>query len=137
MTTCPKCKNLIPEGMKLCPHCGLLPPRLFPKFFLYILMTAVAVISAVIFRPFAGAPQAESVSMGVLWSAFVIFCVFALIFIFVSVVLWRDYSRRSYRGRLTKSEVARFVRMKKHIEQGNHSYGKNGFCTVCGAKRSR
>ena len=135
MTKCENCKNKIPDGMKICPHCGLLPPRLFPKFWLYLVLTLIAIGSAAYFRPFADPPAGDSVSVGTLWAAFVIFTVFALIFAFVCLVLGSGYARRSYRGRLTKAEVNSFVAMKKHIEAGHHTYDKGVYCTVCGRKK--
>ena len=135
MKKCDNCKNYIPEGMKLCPHCALLPPRLFPNFFLYLALSAVAVVCAVRFRPFAGAPSYPQVSMGMLWTAFLIFSVFALIFVFVCLTTFGAYKNRTYKGRLTKQEVAQFVRMKKHIEAGKHRYDNGKYCTVCGKKK--
>lgn len=135
MTRCENCKNKIPDGMKICPHCGLLPPRLFPKFWLYLLLTLIAIVSAAYFRPFADPPAAGSVPAGTLWAAFVIFTVFALIFAFTCFVLGSSFARRTYKGRLTKAEVDRFVAVKNHIEAGRHTYDKGGYCTVCGHRK--
>ena len=135
MRKCENCKNKIPDGMKICPHCGLLPPRLFPNFFLYLALTAVAIVCAVRFRPFLGAPAYPQVTMGMLWTSFIIFAVFALIFLFVSLTLLNAYRNRTYKGKLTKAEVNRFVNMKKHIETGNHVYEDGKYCVVCGHKK--
>lgn len=135
MKKCDKCKNYIPDGMKLCPHCSLLPPRLFPNFFLYLALSVAAIACAVRFRPFWGSPAYPQVSMGMLWTAFIIFAVFALIFVFVCITVLRDYKNRSFKGKLTKGEVNYFVNMKKHIEGGKHSYDNGKYCAVCGKRK--
>ena len=135
MRKCDNCKNLIPEDMKICPHCGLLPPTLYPQFFLYAALTVIALICAVYFRPFAGGTVIGSASSGVLWAAFVIFLLFALVFLAVAVILLRAYRNRSFKQPLTKAERARFIRMKQHIESGHHYYEDGKYCSVCGHKK--
>lgn len=135
MRKCYKCSNLIPEGMQICPHCGKLPPRLFPQFFVFAFLAVFAAGCAVYFRPFLDSPVAGQVKQGILWVAFVIFVLFALIFLWVSSILLRDYRSRSFKGKLSKAEVERFVKMKKHIESGRHFYEKGQYCTVCGHKK--
>ena len=90
MRDCPKCGNRIPDGMKICPHCGKLPIRLGGRFPLYIVLTAVAVLSAVLFRPFLNGPYIGKTTDGMLWVAFAVFCLFALIFLCVVLVTWHD-----------------------------------------------
>ena len=132
------CKNYIPEGMKICPHCGKLPPTLWPQFGVYAVLTLVAFVCAVYFRPFLSGPAIGEVSQGVLWVAMVIFVVFGLIFLGVSVIIMRDYKNRTYRGKLTKQERERFVKMKQHIESNRHFYEKGeSFCSVCGHKKGK
>ncbi len=136
MQQCEKCGNYIPAGMKICPHCGLLPPTLWPQLGVYVFLTLVAFVCAVYFRPVLGGPVIGEVSNGVLWVAAVIFILFGLIFLGVSVIIARDYKNRSYRGKLTKQERARFVNMKQHIESNRHFYEKDVcYCTVCGHKQ--
>ncbi len=136
MRECEKCKNFIPEGMKICPHCGKLPPTLWPQFYLYAVLTIVAVVCAVYFRPFLSGPAIGEVSTGVLWVAMVIFAVFGLIFLGVCVIVARDYSHRSFREPLTKQERLRFVNMKQHIESNRHFYENDvPYCTVCGHRK--
>lgn len=121
--------------MSICPHCGKLPPRLFPTFFVYLFMTLVAVGSAVYFRPFGGSPAEGLVKPGVMWVSFALFLVFALIFAFVCFVTWNNYSKRSYRKKVSKPELERYLSMKKHIEGDRHIY-ENGsiYCSICGAR---
>ena len=120
--------------MKICPHCGLLPPTLYPQFFLYLALTLIAAASAVYFRPFLDGPAIKNAGSIGLWAAFIVFVVFALIFAFVTLVLLRAYKNRSYKGKLTKAERDYFIKMKKHIELGRHSFdGK--YCTVCGKRK--
>ncbi len=122
--------------MKICPHCGKLPPMLWPQFGVYAVLTIIALVCAVYFRPFLNGPAAGEVSQGVLWVAMVIFIVFGLIFLGVSIIIARDYNNRSYRGKLTKQERERFVKMKQHIESNRHFYEKDiAYCTVCGHKK--
>ena len=135
MKRCEKCHEYIPEGMKICPHCGLLPPRLFPNFYLYAVLSCVAIACAVYFRPFLGSPAYPQVAKGMLWVSFSIFAVFALVFIFVSFTVLRAYKNRTYKGKLTKAEVTRFVNMKKHIESGRHVYENGKYCKICGHKK--
>lgn len=135
MKKCEKCKNYIPDGMKICPHCSLLPPRLFPNFYLYLALSVVAIVCAVRFRPFMGSPSYPQVSMGMLWTAFIIFTVFALIFLFVCFTVLRAHKNRTFKGRLSKSEVNYFVNTKKHIEADKHSYSNGKYCEVCGKKK--
>lgn len=136
MKQCEKCNNYIPDGMKICPHCGKLPPTLWPQFYLYALLAAVAVACAVYFRPFLAGPAIGEVSNGVLWVAMVIFAVFALIFIGVCFIVARDYANRSFKEPLTKAERARFINMKQHIEAKRHFYENDlPHCTVCGYKK--
>lgn len=136
MRECESCGNYIPDKMKLCPHCGALPPVLWPHFYVYALLTVIAAAAGVYFRPFGNGPVQGELSQGTLWVALVVFCVFFLIFLFVSIILLRDYNRRSYRGKLTKAERTRFINMKKHINSGRHFYDKElPYCTVCGHKK--
>lgn len=136
MRECEKCGNYIPDGMKICPHCGKLPPTLWPQFGVYAVLTIVAIVCAVYFRPFLNGPVIGEVSQGVLWVAAVIFIVFGVIFLGVSVIILRDYKNRTYRGKLTKQERERFVKMKQHIESKRHFYEKElDYCTVCGNKK--
>ncbi len=122
--------------MKICPHCGKLPPTLWPQFGVYAVLTLIALVCAVYFRPFLNGPAAGEVSQGVLWVAMAIFIVFGLIFLGVSIIIARDYNNRSYRGKLTKQERERFVKMKQHIESNRHFYEKDiAYCTVCGHKK--
>ncbi len=136
MRECAKCKNKIPEGMKICPHCGKLPMHLGGKFVLYIVLTLVAIASATVFRPFAGGMYIGKESQAMLWIAFCVFCLFAVIFISVVLILWYDYSHRTVREKLSTAEVQRFVNMKKHIESKHHFYEKGErYCSVCGYKK--
>ncbi len=136
MRECESCKNYIPEGMKICPHCGKLPPTLWPQFGVYAVLTVIALVCAVYFRPFLDGPAIGEVSRGVLWAAMVIFVVFGLIFLGVSVIIARDYKGRTYRDKLTKQERERFIKMKQHIESKRHFYEKDvAYCTVCGNKK--
>lgn len=135
MKRCEKCKNYYPDEMKLCPHCSLLPPRLFPNFYLYLVLSIAAITCAVRFRPFLGSPSYPRVSMGMLWTAFIIFTVFSVVFVFVCVTVLRDYNNRTFKGRLSKGEINCFVRMKKHIEAGNHRYTNGKYCEICGKKK--
>ena len=138
MRDCPKCGNRIPDGMKICPHCGKLPIRLGGRFPLYIVLTAVAVLSAVLFRPFLNGPYIGKTTDGMLWVAFAVFCLFALIFLCVVLVTWHDYSHRTVREKLSSAEVQRFVNMKKHIESNRHFYEQGeSFCSVCGHKKGK
>jgi len=121
--------------MKICPHCGKLPPTLYPQFVLYLILTLVALGAAFFFRPFLEGPYIGEVVIGVLWAAFVIFCFFGLIFAFVCIALLNDYSNRSYKGKLTKAERLRFIKMKQHIESGRHFYERGNYCTVCGQRK--
>lgn len=136
MEKCSKCGNYIPQDMKICPHCGLLPPTLWPHFYVYALLTVIAIVCAVYFRPFASGPVVGQVSRGALWAAFVIFVIFGIIFLGVSIILLNEYRHRTYRGKLTKAERQRFVLMKQHIEANKHVYEEGlGYCTVCGKKK--
>lgn len=136
MRDCKKCGNRIPDGMKICPHCGKLPMRLGGKFVLYIFLTLVALCSAVIFRPFLAGPYVGKESQAMLWIAFVVFSLFALIFLCVVLIMWHDYSHRTVREKLSVVEVQRFVNMKKHIESNHHFYENGGrYCSVCGYKK--
>ena len=100
------------------------------------MLTIVAIVCAVYFRPFLNGPVIGEVSQGVLWVAAVIFIVFGVIFLGVSVIIMRDYKNRTYRGKLTKQERERFVKMKQHIESKRHFYEKElDYCTVCGHKK--
>ncbi len=134
MRKCEHCKNMIPEDMKICPHCGLLPPTLYPQFFLYLALTLIAAFAAFYYRPFLNGPALGAAAEGTLWVAFCIFAVFMLIFGFVSVVLLRAYKNRSYKGKITKAERDYFIRMKKHIEAGSHKY-EGKYCTICGHRK--
>lgn len=138
MRKCDKCNNCIPDGMRICPHCGKLPPRLFPQFFIFAFLAIFAVGCAVYFRPFLDSPVAGQVKPLVLWVSFVIFLIFAVIFAWVSSVLLRDYRARSFREKLSDEEVLRFVNMKKHIESGRHFF-ENGSdtCSVCGYVKNK
>ena len=103
---------------------------------MYAVLTLVAFVCAVYFRPFLSGPAIGEVSQGVLWVAMVIFVVFGLIFLGVSVIIMHDYKNRTYRGKLTKQERERFVKMKQHIESNRHFYEKElDYCTVCGHKK--
>lgn len=136
MRDCKKCGNRIPDGMKICPHCGKLPMRLGGKFVLYIFLTLVAVCSAVVFRPFLAGPYVGRESQAMLWIAFVVFSLFALVFLCVVLIMWHDYSHRTVREKLSVVEVQRFVNMKKHIESKHHFYENGGrYCSVCGYKK--
>ena len=122
--------------MKICPHCGKLPPTLWPQFGVYAVLTVVAFVCAVYFRPILNGPVIGEVSAGVLWAAMVIFVVFGLIFLGVSFIIARDYNNRTFREPLTKQERSRFVNMKQHIESKRHFYEKDvAYCTVCGHKK--
>lgn len=136
MRECENCHNHIPEGMKICPHCGKLPPTLFPHFYVYLALTLIAIGAAVYFRPFLDGPASDQVVKGVLWAAFTIFVFFAIIFTFVCVIVARDYSNRSFKEKLTKAERVRFINMKQHIESRRHFYDKDEFCTVCGHRKT-
>lgn len=136
MKQCENCNNYIPVGMKICPHCGKLPPTLWPQFFIYAALTVIAAVCAVYFRPFLGGPVIGEVSQGVLWVALIIFAVFGVIFLGVSIIVARDYAHRSFREPLTKKERVRFINMKQHIEKNRHFYEPElDYCTVCGHKK--
>ena len=136
MRDCQNCNNRIPDGMKICPHCGKLPMRLTPSLPLYGFLAIVAMVSAFLFRPFAYGPYIGEVGSGMLWVAFCIFCVFAFIFISVCVILINDYTHRTVREKLSKEEISRFVKMKQHIESGRHYYDAGSkYCSVCGKKK--
>lgn len=136
MRECENCKNFIPQGMKICPHCGKLPPTLWPQFGIYAVLTVVALACAVYFRPFLNGPAIGEVSTGVLWVATIVFVVFGLIFLGVSIIIMRDYKNRTFREPLSKAERARFVNMKHHIEAKRHFYEENiDYCTVCGHRK--
>ena len=50
--------------------------------------------------------------------------------------IMRDSKNRTYRGKITKQERERFVKMKQHIEAKRHFYEKDiDYCTVCGNKK--
>lgn len=136
MRECERCHNRIPERMKICPHCGMLPPTLWPRFYVYTVMLLVAIGSAVLFRPFLDGPYIGELSVVVLWAAFAVFVLFAIIFAGVCIITAKDYSNRSFRDRLSKEERIRFINMKQHIESGRHFYEKDSFCTVCGHRRT-
>lgn len=136
MQECPSCHNLIPKDMKICPHCGKLPPKLFPQFAVYLALTVVAFLAAFYFRPFMNPAMAAQLSTAMMWISFVIFIVFGIIFLAVSFVIWKDYSRRSFRGHLSSAEVQRFVNMRQHIETEHHFYrAGDKYCSVCGKKK--
>lgn len=120
--------------MKICPHCSLLPPTLYPQFFLYLVLTLIATASAVYFRPFLNGSVVEKTASIGLWAAFVVFAVLAMFFAFVTLVLLRAYNNRSYKGKLTKAERDYFIRMKKHIEAGKHKY-EGKYCAICGHRK--
>ena len=123
--------------MKICPHCGKLPPSLWPQFYLYALLTVIAFVCAVYFRPFLNGPVIGETAIGVLWVAEIVFLIFGIIFINVSVIVAKDYANRSFKEKLTKQERIRFINMKQHIDAGRHFYDEGGlYCTVCGHKRT-
>ena len=136
MRECEICHNRIPEGMKICPHCGKLPPTLYPHFFVYLALTLVAIGAAVYFRPFLDGPASGQVVTGVLLAAFTVFVFFTIIFACVCIIVARDYSNRSFKEKLTKAERIRFINMKQHIESRRHFYDKGEYCTVCGHKKT-
>ena len=136
MRECEICHNRIPEGMKICPHCGKLPPTLYPHFFVYLALTLVAIGAAVYFRPFLDGPASGQVVTGVLWAAFTVFVFFTIIFACVCIIVARDYSNRSFKEKLTKAERIRFINMKLHIESRRHFYDKGEYCSVCGHKKT-
>ena len=137
MRECEYCKNMIPEKMRICPHCGKLPPTLWPQVYLYALVTLIAFGCAVYFRPFLNGPVIGEAAAGVLWVAEVVFLIFGVIFLNVSIIVAKDYSNRSFKEKLTKQERVRFINMKQHIEAGRHCYDEGGvYCTVCGHKRT-
>ena len=137
MRECESCKNLIPDKMRICPHCGKLPPTLWPQFYLYVVLTLIAFGCAVYFRPFLNGPMIGEAAMGVLWVAEIIFLIFGIIFINVSIIVAKDYAKRSFEEMLTKQERIRFMNMKQHIAAGRHFYDEGGaYCTVCGHKRT-
>ena len=136
MRECENCNNFIPQGMKICPHCGKLPPTLWPQFGVYAVLTIIAFVCAVYFRPFLDGPALGEVSKGVLWVATVIFLVFGVIFLGVSIIILREYKNRTFREPLTKQERTRFVNMKQHIAGTRHFYEDNlDYCTVCGHRK--
>ena len=136
MRECEICHNHIPEGMKICPHCGKLPPTLYPHFFVYLALTLVAIGAAVYFRPFLDGPASGQVVTGVLWAAFTVFVFFTIIFACVCIIVARDYSNSSFKEKPTKAERIRFINMKQHIESRRHFYDKGEYCTVCGHKKT-
>lgn len=137
MRECEHCQNMIPDKMRICPHCGKLPPTLWPQFYIYALLTLIAFGCAVYFRPFLNGPAIGEAATGVLWVAEIVFLVFGIIFINVSIIVAKDYSNRSFKEKLIKQERIRFVNMKQHIEAGRHFYDEGGvYCTVCGHKRT-
>lgn len=137
MKTCKNCRNGIPDGMKICPHCGKLPPQLFPNFYLYLVLTAVAVASAVCFRPFSVGKFGGQLSSGMLWVSFCVFVIFALIFASVCLVVYADCKRAGKGEKLSRAEITRFKNMRRHIAAGRHYYANDEFCTVCGHRRSK
>jgi len=137
MKICKNCKNAIPDGMKLCPHCEKLPPQLFPIFYVYMLLTLTALAAAVYFRPFANDAMLEKVSVGMLWVAFVIFIIFALLFIFVSTAVLRDCRHVPHSERLSRQETVRYKNMRRHISAGRHYYTDSEYCNVCGRRHRK
>ncbi|MDO4816704.1 MAG: hypothetical protein Q4A83_08965 [Bacillota bacterium] len=137
MKVCNNCRNGIPDGMKICPHCSKLPPQLFPNFYLYLVLTIVALGASVYFRPFANVSMLEQVSVGMLWVAFVIFAIFGLLFAFVSVAVFRDCKHIPASEKLGRSEITRYKNMCRHISAGRHYYAQDDFCTVCGHRRNK
>lgn len=137
MKQCKNCRNGIPDGMKICPHCGKLPPRLFPNFYIYLVLMLVAFGAAVYFRPFSNAAMLAKVAAGTLWVSFCIFLIFGLLFAFVSITVLRDCRSVPKSERLTGAETIRYKNMRKHIAAGRHYYAQDDFCTVCGHRRSK
>lgn len=137
MKICKNCRNGIPDGMKTCPHCGKLPPQLFPNFFLYLVLTLVAFGAAVYFRPFANAAMLEKTSSAMLWVAFVIFIVFGLLFAFADVAVFKDCKSVPAEEKPSRAEVTRYKNMRRHISAGRHYYAQDDFCCVCGRRRNR
>lgn len=133
MKKCSRCENMIPEGMKLCPHCCPVPPKLPSKFGLYCVLCLVALFCAFWFRPFAGGTVISQADTVVLWAAFVIFTLFGLFFAFIAYAIKKDYLSHGFG--LTKAERTRFIKMKQHIESGHHHYEGSKYCSICGHKR--
>ena len=113
MRECEQCKNMIPDKMRICPHCGKLPPTLWPQFYLYVVLTLIAFGCAVYFRPFLNGPVIGQTATGVLWVAEVVFLIFGIIFLNVSIIVMKDYRNRSFKDKLTKPERERFIKMKQ------------------------
>lgn len=135
MKVCNNCRNAIPDGMKICPHCTKMPTQLFPNFYIYLALTIVATVSAVCFRPFAVGKAAAQLSTGMLWVSFCIFAVFALIFAFVCLTVLSDYKNTKPEHRMSVAEINRYNNTRRHINEGRHVCGPDGFCTVCGKRR--
>ena len=135
MKVCKNCRNAIPEGMRVCPHCEKMPPRLFPNFYLYLFLTLVALGSAVYFRPFAGGRMLGELSTGTLWASFCIFLLFTAVFAFVCMAVLRDC--RKAKLKLSRAEAVQYKNVCRHIAAGRHYYDNGEFCTVCGYRRKR
>ncbi len=136
MKVCKNCRNGIPDGMKICPHCEKLPPRT-SNVILYLVLTLVAFAAAVYFRPFANADMLEKTSQGMLWVAFVIFIVFGAIFAFACISLLKACKRVPEDKKLTRLELMHFKNVRKHISIGRHYYGADGFCAFCGQRKKK
>lgn len=137
MRVCKKCRNGIPNVMKLCPHCGKVPPQLFPNFYIYLGLTAVAIGSAVCFRPFAVSRAGAQLSSGMLWISFCIFVVFAIIFGAVCLAVFFDSKRTPDSEKLTPAELRLYKNARRHISAGRHYYEHDEYCIVCGYRRSK
>lgn len=136
MRECKKCRNLIPDGMRICPHCESLPNSVPKQFYLYAVLTVISAISAVYFRPFAGGAVMGEMSPGALIAGFVILVLFALIFLAVSVILLVAGKDADRSQKLKAAERRRIKNMQQHIRSQHHFY-ENGsdYCSVCGHRR--
>lgn len=135
MRECKNCRNLIPEGMRICPHCGTLPKSVPKQFYLYAVLTVIAAGSAVYFRPFAGGAAIGKVSPGALIASFAIFILLAVIFLAVSLVLLAIGTDGDKENKFSREERKRFANMQQHIRSQHHFYENGEYCSVCGHKK--
>ena len=135
MRECKNCRNLIPGGMRICPHCGTMPKSVPKQFYLYAVLTVIAAGSAVYFRPFAGGAAIGSASPGMLIASFAIFILLAVFFLAVSLVLIVNGTDGDKESRFSREERKRFAAMQQHIRSQHHFYEDGKYCSVCGHRK--